>query len=263
MYNFCIYHYADEIQIRTYSRTINKEEDEHERVEEKSAEEAESSQKEDTEKEDIDRDRSILSSQNRTKQAVIGIARANRWEYFITLTIDPKKLDRTDLQLVSRKFTQWMNNLKKRKAPGLKYLIVPELHADGKSYHLHGLIAGTDGLIFKDSKHKDKSGNIIYNLESWSYGFTTATKVTDTRRVSGYISKYITKELCTEKGKRRYWASKNCLKLDDVKEEFTLTKEEMEEFIADLYAQGRIKYQKSVEIRDCKQIICYYEVKNN
>ena len=71
-----------------------------------------------------------IQSLNRTVNQIYTISRANKWEYFITLTIDPKKLDNTDFNLVSEKLNIWTNNLKKRYAPDLKYIIVPELHTD-------------------------------------------------------------------------------------------------------------------------------------
>ena len=39
---------------------------------------------------------SINSSVNRTVNQIYSITRSNHWDYFITLTINPKKLDNTD-----------------------------------------------------------------------------------------------------------------------------------------------------------------------
>lgn len=57
-----------------------------------------------------------------------------------------------------------------------------------------------------------KGGEKIYNIDtkSFKYGFTTATKIRDTDKVSNYITKYITKKLvCMTKGRHRYLYSKN------------------------------------------------------
>ena len=59
------------------------------------------------------------------------------------------------------------------------------------------------------------AGEEIYNINkrSFKYGFTTATKIESTEKVSNYITKYITKELITmSKGQRRYLYSKNLAK---------------------------------------------------
>jgi len=60
-----------------------------------------------------------------------------------------------------------------------------------------------------------KNGKEIYNINkrSFKYGFTTATKIESTEKVSNYITKYITKELITmSKGQHRYLYSKNLAK---------------------------------------------------
>ena len=60
-----------------------------------------------------------------------------------------------------------------------------------------------------------KNGKEIYNINkrSFKYGFTTATKIESTEKVSNYITKYITKEIITmSKGQHRYLYSKNLAK---------------------------------------------------
>ncbi len=166
---------------------------------------------EETDKED--KNRSLYVSMNRSKQMIYGIARANLWDYFLTLTFDRNLVDSSDYKLVVQKAQKWLDNIRQRTSPNMKYLIVPELHADLEHWHLHGLLADCPELTLTDSGHKSKSGLIIYNLQNWKYGFSTVTKVTHNHKVSAYISKYITKELadCT-KGRQRYWASNNCIR---------------------------------------------------
>lgn len=147
-------------------------------------------------------------SYRRCKNMIFQYARCYKWQYFITITFAPDKVDRTDFSECSRKLRRWLNN-QRVNAPDLKYLFVPELHSDGKSWHFHGLMADTGNIKFVDSGHKSK-GDVIYNLCKWSYGFSTATAINDTFRVSKYIGKYITKTVCelTEK-KHRYYVSNN------------------------------------------------------
>jgi len=57
-----------------------------------------------------------------------------------------------------------------------------------------------------------KNGKPIYNINSRSfkYGFSTVSKIEDTKKVSAYITKYITKDLVEHtKGQHRYLFSKN------------------------------------------------------
>lgn len=147
-------------------------------------------------------------SYNRTKQKIYEYSRCVQWEYFITLTFDPSKVDRYNYEECSKKVRKWLNN-QRRNAPDLLYLIVPEHHKDG-AWHFHGLLANTGSMVFLDSGKHTKDSMTIYNIGRWSYGFTTATKVRDMHSVSKYIGKYITKDLCAlSKGKQRYFVSSN------------------------------------------------------
>lgn len=150
----------------------------------------------------------LLRSLRRTRSALYTYARQCVWDYFITLTFSPVLIsNRYDYSLCMKKARKWINNCRERKASSLLYLFVPEQHTDG-AWHLHGLLANTLGLTFVDSGKKHK-GQIVYNFADWTLGFSTATKVTDTYKVSAYITKYITKDLCAvTSGKQRYFVSK-------------------------------------------------------
>lgn len=149
-------------------------------------------------------------SLNRSKNNLYRIARSNDWDLFITITFDRKKVDASDYNQVSKKITTFLNNLRKRGSSNLKYLIVPELHSDGKNYHFHGLLYGADSLILEDSGHTDTFGEKIYNIVNWSFGFTTAQYIKSQSAVRNYIGKYITKDLMNKlKNKKRYYCSKN------------------------------------------------------
>lgn len=152
---------------------------------------------------------SLITSINRTRSALYTYARQCVWDYFVTLTFSPALIfDRYDFSLCMKKARVWINHCRERKASLLLYLFVPEQHEDG-AWHLHGLLANTTGLTFVDSGKKHK-GQIVYNLADWKLGFSTATKVTDTYKVSSYITKYITKDLCAvTSGKQRYFVSKS------------------------------------------------------
>ena len=176
---------------------------------------------------------SLRVSATRSKNMVYYLARSNVWDWFVTLTLDEKKIDRYDFDEVSKKVRKWFNNLRVRKAPDMYYLIVPEQHKDG-AWHFHGLIGGCDGLVFEDSGRDDKNGNRIYRFENWKFGWSEATKVLDTERVSSYICKYITKTLCeSTPGKQRYWVSNNCQRAQI--EEYCLEGVDMKEYREKLY----------------------------
>lgn len=188
----------------------------------------------------------LSRSFRRTRSALYMYARQCVWEYFITLTYSPDKIEnRYDFSLCMKKVHYWIDNCRRRKANELLFLLVPEQHKDG-AWHIHGLLCNTTGLTFTDSG-KRYDGKIVYNLDDWKLGFSTATKVTDTYKVSNYITKYITKDLCAiTPGKQRYFVSKSILKpktftaLIDPDEVGSFIQEVADSYGADL------EYQKDV-----------------
>ena len=156
--------------------------------------------------------RSYISSCNRSKSCIYDIARSNLWEWFLTFTFSPEFSDRYDYQECSKKLSMWLRNMKRRGNPDMRYLVVPEQHKDG-AWHFHGLFAEVPAFQFVDSGKRDASGRVIYNVGRYKWGFTTATKVSDSGKACGYLVKYISKDLIEATfGKKRYWASRNCLR---------------------------------------------------
>lgn len=204
MYNVKVIEYPTGVQVRVYDKAIRDEKlncDEWGEI----PEPKERERKDETE---IDRDRSLRVSADRSLNKVYEYARANMWEWFITLTFDPKKVDSFNYEEVTEKLSKWLNNLR-RTCPNMKYLVVPEQHKSGR-YHFHGLFSNIDEFRMVDSGHKDAGGKTIYNVGNYSLGFSTATRVEDSARASSYLSKYITKDLTEGTfGKKRYWASRN------------------------------------------------------
>ena len=211
---------------------------------------------------------SIESSVNRTINQIYMLSRANRWDYFITLTIDLQKLDSTDFNLISQKLNIWTNNLKKRYAPDLKYIIVPELHKDKRKWHFHGLFANI-GKMSLDFSGKVCIGKYIYdyvqkpfatkiyNIPLWKYGFSTATVIRDPSRASSYITKYVTKDLCRVlPNQHRYLASQNVDK--PIERVFNIAYEDLTRIYRKYLRQ--IAYMSKVKIPDAGQEIIYMEL---
>lgn len=150
----------------------------------------------------------VRNSYCRTVQNIYAYARQCEWEYFVTLTYSKEKCDRYSFSDCMRLACNWFKNQRNRYAEDMQYIIVPERHKDG-AWHVHGLIANCGAMKFVDSGHK-YGDRPIYNLDGWENGFSTAVQVVDTRKISGYITKYITKDLCeVTEGKRRYYRSLN------------------------------------------------------
>jgi hypothetical protein len=125
----------------------------------------------------------------RAKDKAYDICYANKFDYFITLTLDKEKIDRYDKNVILKKFTKWLNNRVERSS--FKYIIFPEFHKDG-AIHFHGLCSGELKLV--ESGKKTIKGQTIYNSDSWKYGFSTVIKLEGPYdRVVNYIVKYISK----------------------------------------------------------------------
>lgn len=217
MYNVKIIEYPQGYQVKLYDTYLGREDDnKHENIKDDNIQELErdcwysskSSFEEIFEIEEWNNEETKRISFSRTKKNIYYIARSNVWEWFVTFTISPEKADRYDYKECKKKITKWLNNQKERYAPDLYYLVVPEQHKDG-AWHFHGLLGGCAGLVFSDSGLFTNDKQPIYNIDSYKLGFSTATAVRDTNKVSGYICKYITKDLCgVLDGRNRYFVSK-------------------------------------------------------
>lgn len=197
-------------------------------------------------------DRCFNVSQRRSKQMIIEYARANNWKWFITLTFNPDLVDSTNYDECYKKVSKYFNNIRSRKCPNIKYLLVPEQHKSGR-WHFHGLISDADDILLGISHFKGS----VYNINGFKYGFTTATKVKDTKRVSTYISKYITKETADLTiGKHRYIKSNNLNKADVC--DYNVSCYELETLKLDLISKGA--YFKEVQSTQGIQKVVYINV---
>lgn len=190
-----------------------------------------------------DEKRSIENSRKRTIQSIYNIARSNDWEWFVTFTFDPQKINSSDFDTVSSVLNDWLSNMRKRYCSDLRYLLVPELHKDGLKYHFHGVFSDIGNLTMIDSGITQNNIK-IYNLLQYRLGFSTCSIVQDSKRVSSYITKYITKELCFHtKFKKRYWSSRN---LNKPEEYFlNIPRDELDMM---LNSFGEVKHSKSIDV---------------
>ena len=149
-------------------------------------------------------------AQRRARVAVRDLGLCNDWEYFVTLTLDPARIDRYDPAEVVRHLNHWLDNRVRR--DGLSYVLVPEHHRDG-AIHFHGFFNGA--LAAVDSGHRDTGGHTIYNLPAWGWGFSTAIRLYGERAAAvGYCCKYIAKQ--QEKIGGRWYYSGGALRRPEV-----------------------------------------------
>lgn len=154
----------------------------------------------------------MLRSMRRARANLRRLALANNFSYFVTLTLDPAKINRYDPATIMRTVNTWLDNMVRRK--GLRYILVPEQHKDG-AFHFHGFFSG-DGLEVLDSgtikrdgikqpcRPRDEAeraawleacGKVVHNLPQWHLGFSTAMQLWgEYGSAVAYICKYIGKQ---------------------------------------------------------------------
>lgn len=156
-------------------------------------------------------DNKLDNSISRAKSNIFNIATFNKFEYFFTQTIN-NNYDRSDLNKLVQNFSQITRNLRKTYHDNFYYLIIPELHSDGKNWHLHGFLSLAYGL----DSYINKNGFIsIFSLDK--IGYNSITKIKNYNACVKYMTEYITKDLAKnrKKGDRLYYCSKG-LKRENV-----------------------------------------------
>lgn len=154
-------------------------------------------------------DDAITESLRRTRTTIFDYALSNDFEYFVTFTFNPKKIDRYSIDETFNTMKYWLNRQKKH-SPNFAYVIVPEFHKDG-AIHFHALIRDYNAELKPTNVFQN--GKRVYNLTGFTAGFTNAQKLDDDQtKAAAYLTKYITKDMINRFNKRRYWASKNLQK---------------------------------------------------
>lgn len=151
-------------------------------------------------------------SLKRAKDKIQDICLCNQFDYFVTLTFNPQKVDSFNVEDVKKLIKIWLNKGVARR--NYKYIAIPEYHKSGR-IHLHALMSGD--LKLADSGHRH-NGKIIYNIEDWQekFGFCTAIPIDgNINSLSYYITKYITKGNDKIFG-RFYWSSKNLVREPEI-----------------------------------------------
>lgn len=177
-------------------------------------------------------DEKLEESIIRAKNKIFELAFCNPWQYFFTGTIDGSKYDRTDLNKFHKDLTKWLSNQGQKLGCKIDYLLIPELHTDGKSWHIHGFINGLPqselkqfvigDTMGKALAEKVKNGDIVYNWLAYQkkFGFCDLEPIRNQEAVSKYITKYINKNLAssvTELNAHLYYHSRGLQMAETIK----------------------------------------------
>lgn len=176
----------------------------------------------------VDPAAALAASRRRAIKRVRDLFDCNVFEWFLTFTLDAKKVDdRCDIGEAARRFNTYLKNNVQRY--GWKYVAVPELHKKG-GVHFHAVVSGDvravdSGTVLIPGHKKpvkvstadrlrvpQADRRVVYNLPGWRYGYTTAIQsYGDRRALKNYVGKYITKG--TKKiGGRWYWSGGELLR---------------------------------------------------
>ena len=186
-----------------------------------------------------------LKARKRAQIEVYDIARANVWDWFLTLTLSPERVDRWNYDECADEVMRFSDVLRKA---GNKYIIVPEQHQNG-AWHFHALVVGDLKLVPATNWHTgaflfDKQGRQIFNIKNYKYGVNTATAIGHSEKAAHYIAKYMTKKMDIPRGKKRYWASKSLQRPVIEYDDYSLNAQEVIEANCDFLKRVDMKYGK-------------------
>ena len=172
----------------------------------------------------------------RAKSKIYEYALCNDFQYFVTLTLDSKKMDRSNINNYIKKLGQYIRDIKKSTGQKIEYILIPEKHSDCTSWHMHGLMRGLKDLrkydISENIPRKMKDKIIRYreenlNLYEWvgyskKFGFNCIEPIKNKEACSRYITKYISKNIdndmgITEKNKKKYYCSRGLKTAKNIK----------------------------------------------
>lgn len=176
-------------------------------------------------------DKKLSNNITRARNQIYELASCNPWEYFVTFTIDSAKFDRQDLEKYHKSFVIFLRDYGKKFGIKINFLLIPELHSDGKSWHIHGLFNGLPVSHLHQFKIGDimgakiadkvKNGDIVYKWIPYEnkFGWCVLEPIKNHEAVCKYIVKYINKDLensVSELNAHLYYHSRNLNKAKSI-----------------------------------------------
>jgi|GEM_PF-4406400 len=158
---------------------------------------------------------------SRARRRIYEAVACNPWDWFVTLTLDADKIarrgyTRDDLAAWRADFAQWLRNRRRLHGGAYAYCLVPETHADGRSWHMHGVLAGLPQNDIGDFPAGAPRDLIEGGYRNWMpfsdvFGYCSLAPIRDQGRCASYIAKYVTKDAArgvTASGGHMYFISR-------------------------------------------------------
>lgn len=183
---------------------------------------------------ETDEDTKLANNIYRARNKILEYVLCNDFTFFVTLTLNPNKYDRTNLKQFNKDFNIFVRDYNKRQNANIKFLLIPETHTDG-AWHMHGFILGLPlGRLEELELHgernlpirivkKLKKGHVLYNFPAYEkkFGFNLFEVIRSKKASALYMSKYLTKDISrnvTSLGNHLYYCSKGLNKAEIIKE---------------------------------------------
>lgn len=149
-------------------------------------------------------DNKLANNFSRARSMVLQYALCNPWDYFITTTLDKKKMDRYDLDTYQVQLSQFVRDMRKKYKSKIQVLLVPELHKDG-AWHMHGLVYGLPESVLRKFHWPEPQKLIDGGYLNWDdyqrkFGFCSLGVIKNPKATAFYVSKYVSKELSRRSG---------------------------------------------------------------
>lgn len=134
-------------------------------------------------------------SVGRALRMVYDCVKCNEWQFFVTQTVNGEWCARSDLDGIVRILSRGVADQNKRAAhrtEKIRYIWVPELHADGRTWHLHGVMSG-----LRPGRDLRRNANGFFEW-AWSadrVGFFSCSAIRSRERCASYVRKYVVKNV--------------------------------------------------------------------
>ena len=189
-------------------------------------------------------DRNRTSTLHKAKTKILRIVNSNQWSMMLTLTY------REDVSIEQSKkdvckFAKQLRQIYQQ----FKYLYVVELTKRGRP-HFHMLV---DVAVDLSDLHSYEQ----YLASIWSHGFIDVQRITNSKGVGHYISKYFTKEP-VDTSYKLYGYSRNCNKPIEVK---CLDTRDSLEILKEM--NKNVVYSNSYQIDYNKNQVSYFVLEDN
>lgn len=188
-----------------------------------SGEKSEREKKQTVKKGEANHEEKLSHSLSRTRNKILEYGFCNDWYWFVTLTLDKEKYQRDNLPKFIKDLGQFIRDQRKKYGLDIKYLLIPELHADGKNWHMHGLLTElpTCNLAPHPLDKEFEKGYLIWEDYMKKFGYCSVGAIRDKKATASYILKYISKDItktAVGTNKKLYYCSRGLKTAEKVAE---------------------------------------------